>query len=236
MKYKLCLFAYSFSHKKTFDILNLCLRKGFLNLIVIASPYKRLKIKSSWIPAENRINKTWKKAKEICLKNNINYYELYHDDFAKIRKIIKSHKINIGIISGARILNKKIINIFKYGILNLHPGKIPETSGLDSFYWMIKKEIYPYVTAHFVDKYVDRGKIIMEEKIPVLKKDNFFSLKKRIYNKELSTFRKILHLIKDGKKIKCFPVKNYSKNNQLSTFEKKSIYKIFNVWKNKLIK
>ena len=57
----------------------------------------------------------------------------------KIKLIVKKYKINIGIISGARIIDKKIIKLFKYGIINLHPGKIPETSGLDSFFGQLKK-------------------------------------------------------------------------------------------------
>ena len=76
----------------------------------------------------------------------------------------RKYKINLGIISGARIIDKKIIKLFKYGIINFHPGKIPETSGLDSFFWTIKKNIYPSVTAHFIDQYVDRGKILINSK------------------------------------------------------------------------
>ena len=163
----------------------------------------------------------------MCLKK-IKYFELRHKNYAKIKLIVKKYKINIGIISGARILDKKIIKLFKYGIINLHPGKIPETSGLDSFFWTIKKNIYPSVTAHFIDKYVDRGKILINKRVKLLINDDFQSLSKRIYKSEINILKKILVIIKNNKTFSTKPVLNYTKNEQLDVNEKK-IYILINL-------
>ena len=138
-KYKVCIFSYSFKHKKTNDIINLLSKEKCLD-IVLAAPKQNLKLKSDWKPKlKKKKSKDLYTTKNLCLKKKIKYFELRHKNYAKIKLIVKKYKINIGIISGARILDKKIIKLFKYGIINLHPGKIPETSGLDSFFGQLKK-------------------------------------------------------------------------------------------------
>ena len=225
VKYKLCVFSYSFKHKKSYDFINLLAKKNLIGL-VIASPKEKLFIKSKWQPHLKNFKKKSiiLSSKEICKKYKINYVELKHSNFIEINKICKKTKINIGVIAGARILKKNVIKIFKHGIINFHPGKIPETSGLDSFFWMLKKNANPYVTAHFIDKYVDRGRIIKKKKIPVKKNDDFFSLKNRIYNYERILLSEISEKLKLKKKIRSTLIKNYSKNEQLSTKDKKNIY------------
>ena len=172
--------------------------------------------------------------KYLCKKNDINYLPSRHDDYLKIKKTIQKKKINLGIISGARIIKPEILKLFKYGIINFHPGKIPETSGLDSLYWTIKKRVMPYVTAHFIDRYVDKGKVILEKKIKVFKKDDYKSIDDRIYQNQLYLLKKIINKLKKKELIKSKKVKNYSKNKQLSTKMKKTIYEDFDSWKNEL--
>jgi folate-dependent phosphoribosylglycinamide formyltransferase PurN len=235
-RYKVCIFAYSFKHKKTNDLINLVSRVKCLD-IVIAAPKKKLKIKSSWIP-KNKNKKIVKlyQTRDLCIKRNINYTLSSHDNFLKIKKIVKKYRINLGIISGARIIDKRIIKLFKFGIINFHPGKIPETSGLDALYWTIKKKIHPYVTAHFIDKYVDKGKIIFQSKIKVLIQDDYHSLSNRIYKGQLDLLKKILVIIKNNHNFSTKFVYKYLKNDQLNTNQKKNIYKEYYNWKKNLIK
>tara|TARA_Y100000768_G_scaffold388539_1_gene385060 strand:- start:816 stop:1535 length:720 start_codon:yes stop_codon:yes gene_type:complete len=234
--YRICLFSYAFPHKKTNDFIKI-LQKEKLLKVVIGAPKIKLKIKSNWKP-KSKIRTKGKLylTKYMCKKNNINYLYSKHDNYSEIRKLIKKYKINLGIISGSRILKPNIIKLFEYGIINFHPGKIPETSGLDSLYWTIKKKISPFVTIHFIDKYVDKGRIISEKKVKLIKKDTITSLSDRIYQNQLYLLRNILSIIKKNKKIKSRLIKNYSKNEQLSTEEKKEIFNSFEYWKKNKIK
>ncbi len=236
-KYKVCIFAYSFKHKKTNDFINLLSEKNCLDL-VIATPKEKLKIKSNWKPQKkNKKFLSLKVTKDLCLEKGINYLEIKHKNIIKIKSIIKKYKINLGIVSGARIIDKKIIKLFKYGIINFHPGKIPETSGLDSFFWTIKKNIYPYVTAHFIDKYVDKGKILIQKKINIFRNDDFYSLNGRIYMEQINLLKKISFIINKNENFYGKLVTNYKKNDQLNTNEKKNIYyKEYHNWKKKLIR
>ncbi len=236
-KYKICIFAYSFKHKKTNDFIKILSKSNCLD-IIIANPKENLKIKSNWKPQnKKKIVPKLDKAKDLCLKRDIKYFELKHKNFLKIKSMIKKYQINLGIISGARILDKKIIKLFKYGIINFHPGKIPETSGLDSLYWTVNKQIPPYVTAHFIDKNIDKGKIIFQKKVEVFIKDNFYTLTNRIYKEQITLLKKISIIIKNNNSFLTKSVLNYAKNNQLSTNEKKYIYyDKFKYWKKKIIK
>ena len=73
-------------------------------------------------------------------------------------------RVKTAIISGARIIKRDVIKLFANGIVNFHPGMIPETSGLDSFHHSIAQNCSMGVTVHLIDHRVDAGKFIFFEK------------------------------------------------------------------------
>ena len=67
-KYKVCIFAYSFKHKKTNDYINLLIKENCLDL-VIATPKEKLQIKSNWKPQKKtKRNLNLETTKDLCLK------------------------------------------------------------------------------------------------------------------------------------------------------------------------
>ena len=84
-----------------------------------------------------------------------------------------------------KILSKKIINNYKDKILNIHPSLLPKYKGLYTHKRVIKnKEKFTGCTVHLVSSKLDSGKIILQKKIKVLKKDNENSLAKRVLKVE----------------------------------------------------
>ena len=80
-----------------------------------------------------------------------------------------------------KIISKKIINIYKNRILNIHPSLLPKYKGLNTHKRVIKnKEKFTGCTVHLVNSKLDSGKIILQKKVRVLKKDNENSLFKRV--------------------------------------------------------
>ena len=80
-----------------------------------------------------------------------------------------------------KILSKKIINIYKNRILNIHPSLLPKYKGLNTHKRVIKnKEKFTGCTVHLVNSKLDSGKIILQKKVRVLKKDSENSLFKRV--------------------------------------------------------
>ena len=88
-----------------------------------------------------------------------------------------------------KILSKKIINIYKNKILNIHPSLLPKYKGLNTHKRVIKnKEKFTGCTVHLVNSKLDSGKIILQKKIKVFKKDNEYSLAKRVLKVENLTY------------------------------------------------
>ena len=100
----------------------------------------------------------------------------------KIQIITKKNKINLICLAGfMKILSKQIINVYKDRILNIHPSLLPKYKGLNTHKRVIKnKEKFTGCTVHLVSSKLDSGKIILQKKIKVLKKDNENSLSKRV--------------------------------------------------------
>ena len=80
-----------------------------------------------------------------------------------------------------KILSKQIINVYKNRILNIHPSLLPKYKGLNTHKRVIKnKEKFTGCTVHMVNSKLDSGKIILQKKIKIFKKDNENSLSKRV--------------------------------------------------------
>ena len=101
---------------------------------------------------------------------------------SKILINLKNHNINLICLAGfMKILSKKIINTYKSRILNIHPSLLPKYKGLNTHKRVIKnKEKFTGCTVHLVNSKLDSGKIILQKKVKILKKDNENSLSKRV--------------------------------------------------------
>ena len=101
------------------------------------------------------------------------------------QKVLSNYKIEMICLAGfMQILSKKFINTWQNKIINIHPSYLPKNKGLNPQKQVLdEKSSYSGCTVHLVSSKVDSGKIILQKKIKVFKKDN---------EKKLSS--KILHL------------------------------------------
>ncbi len=122
--------------------------------------------------------------REISENFDLPYHVVQHDS-PEAHDIIKSREIDLGIITGARILEKETIDLFDCGIINFHPGLIPEVRGLDALKWSIYHGIAPGVTSHLIDQHVDAGSVLIRREISVYEDDTPLDLSHRLYETEL---------------------------------------------------
>jgi len=119
-------------------------------------------------------------------KNKIKYlfvnYKNKNNAESKILINLKNNNISFICLAGfMKILSKKIINTYKNKILNIHPSLLPKYKGLNTHKRVIKnKEKFTGCTVHLVNSKLDEGKIILQKKVRVVKKDNENSLSKRV--------------------------------------------------------
>ena len=69
--------------------------------------------------------------------------------------------------------------------MNIHPSLLPNYKGLNTHRRVVEnKEKFTGCTVHLVNTRLDSGKIILQKKIKILKKDNENSLAKKILKLE----------------------------------------------------
>ena len=200
---KLALFVYNFPHKKTQDFLLKLFLGGFKIEFVIAADPIKLNLPPSNLRVKLRhINLNH--PKNICTKLNIPYKVVDHNSL-KVSDLLKKENIDIGIIAGARIFKENIIESVKKGIINFHPGLIPQIRGLDALKKAILYDVPLGVTAHLVDERIDAGRIIKKEIIPIYRDDNLIDLSLRLHETQVNMLPEVLKIVED-KEIEDFPL------------------------------
>ena len=104
----------------------------------------------------------------------------------EILKLLKKKKINLICLAGfMKILSKNFIQNFKGQILNIHPSLLPKYKGLNTHERAIKnKDRYSGCTVHFVTAKLDSGKIIIQKKVKINKKDTPRTLANKVLAEE----------------------------------------------------
>jgi phosphoribosylglycinamide formyltransferase-1 len=104
----------------------------------------------------------------------------------EILELLKKKKINLICLAGfMRILSKNFIQNFKGQILNIHPSLLPKYKGLNTHDRAIKnKDRYSGCTVHFVTDKLDSGKIIIQKKVKINKKDTPRTLANKVLAEE----------------------------------------------------
>jgi len=118
--------------------------------------------------------------KKVLNFNNNKINEKKNLDF-----LIKK-EINFICLAGfMKILSKNFIKKFKGKIINIHPSLLPKYKGLNTHERVINNnENISGCSVHYVTAKLDSGKIIMQKKVKISKKDTAISLRKKILKKE----------------------------------------------------
>jgi folate-dependent phosphoribosylglycinamide formyltransferase PurN len=227
----IALFAYSFPHRKTHDFLLEIKLAGYINVIVFAAPWKRLRSTKSekLFFGEIRTAKSLN-TRDICRALDFQYCEVEHDDFYQISNLVKNNKITTGLVAGARILKKDIINLFENGIVNFHPGKLPETSGLDATFYSLKNRVPLGVTCHLIDHRVDAGYFLFFEELLLSLEDSIEIIIENNYQLQIIALRKFLKNLLMKKTVPS-AIHRPQKNVPMMLDEKLKVLAEFSSWK-----
>ena len=112
----------------------------------------------------------------------------FNNNFSENKILNYINKKNIKFICLAgfmKILSKNFIKKFEGKIINIHPSLLPKYKGLNTHKRALKnKEKFAGCTVHYVTIKLDSGKIILQKKVKIKKKDTVNSLKKKVLKKE----------------------------------------------------
>ena len=136
-------------------------------------------------------------AKRKNIKNKVFNFINKKEAENKVLKELKKEKIELICLAGfMKILSKNFIQKFKGKILNIHPSLLPKYKGLNTHLRAIKnKDKYSGCTVHLVNSKLDAGKIILQKKIKIKKKETPKSLSKRVLKEEHILYPKAIKKI-----------------------------------------
>ena len=125
----------------------------------------------------------------------LNFNKTKFEKFAM--KELSKRKIELICLAGfMKILSKNFIRNFKGKIINIHPSLLPKYKGLNTFKRILKnKEKVTGCTVHYVDEKLDNGRIIVKKKVWIHKKENSFSLKKKVQTEEYKAYSSAIRRI-----------------------------------------
>ncbi len=112
-------------------------------------------------------------------------------------KVFEKKHINIICLAGfMKILSKSFIKKFDGRILNIHPSLLPKYKGLNTHLRAIQNnEQYSGCTVHFVNSKIDSGKIILQKRVKIFKKDTAKSLAARVLIQEHALYPRALNKV-----------------------------------------
>lgn len=166
---KIIALVYDFPHKKSQEgLFELCLHGQKPDLAIGAPP-----VELNFYHSKERIaprGLSYGHPRDVCRCLGIPYVSAPHNSDSCI-DFVKDLKADLGIVLGARIIKQPTILAFRLGILNMHPGILPDNRGLDNLKWSILNDLPIGVTAHLIDESIDRGRLVCQETVPVFYED-----------------------------------------------------------------
>ena len=112
----------------------------------------------------------------------------------RLLNLLKRNRIKFICLAGfMKILSSKFIKQFNGKIINIHPSLLPRYKGLNTHSRAIQnKDKFTGCSVHYVTEKLDSGKIIIQKKIKILKKDTPKSLAEKVLKQEHKLYPKAI--------------------------------------------
>ncbi len=116
--------------------------------------------------------------------------------------IIKNFQPDLIAVFGTPIIAKEILEIPKYGAINLHGGISPEYKGGNTIFWALYNNDLKKVgaTIHYMVEKVDSGKVLAKVYPDLNEKDDEFSASAKTFKYATEEFTNIIKWIQNNKK------------------------------------
>ncbi|BBA84858.1 methionyl-tRNA formyltransferase [endosymbiont of Pachyrhynchus infernalis] len=202
MNNKLKIIFFGSSYFSLSILENICKFNKFLFLYIITKD-NNLKINKN-----NYINLI----KLFSIKNGINILQSRNLNENIINIIKKSNPDLIIIASYGNLIPNSIINIPKFGCINIHCSILPKWKGPFPIYWqIISGEKESGITIIKINSKLDSGNIIFQKKCKISEKENYVSLEKKLIDISCESIIYLLHKYINNEKIN--EIKQINNNN-----------------------
>jgi len=155
---------------------------------------------------------------DIIAGRNIHHIEVDNHNSEETERILMKLCPDLIVLGDTRILKKNIINIPGMGLINVHPGYLPDVRGNNPYLWAIVHDLYQGVTVHFIDENIDTGPMIMRQKICMKPKVSYPSLLAEINRVCGELLKEVMRFLIAGG-VQCLPQDKF-KTSAIKTFSK----------------
>ena len=161
-----------------------------LKNLIKFSKIKNSSISIDLIITNNSKAKGLRFSNQFNIKKSVSSFKDSKTAEAKILNLLKKENIDFICLAGfMKILSKNFIKKFNGKIVNIHPSLLPKYKGLNTHIKAIQnKDKVAGCTVHFVTAKLDSGKIILQKKVKILKKDTPTSLAKKVLKQEYKLY------------------------------------------------
>ncbi len=80
---------------------------------------------------------------------------------------LTNYDLDLIVFGGTRIIRGEILDYPKNGVINSHPGLLPECRGSASPAWSVYHDIPIGSSTHFCDNGIDTGELLLRREVPV---------------------------------------------------------------------
>ena len=153
---------------------------------------------------EDRCGGLWQPTKKTYLERTFDFFHFQSLSDEKFISFLGEKKYDVCIQGGTGILKLNVIKKFTQGVLNFHPGNLPQYRGCSAPEWQLYENDYVYCTCHLIDEGIDTGDIYCAKKLDV-SYDSYEHFRASVYP-EVSKF--VVEVVKKvilTKKIACVP-------------------------------
>lgn len=137
--------------------------------------------------------------KESALKHNIPVLQPANLKSSDFLEELKGYRANLQIVVAFRMLPEVVWTMPELGTFNLHASLLPQYRGAAPINWaIINGEKETGVTTFFLKHEIDTGRIIYQEKEPILENDDVGTLYERLMQKGAALVLKTVKAIETG--------------------------------------
>ena len=112
---------------------------------------------------------------------------------------LKSYNADLQVVVAFRMLPEVVWSMPAKGTFNLHSSLLPQYRGAAPINWaVINGETETGVTTFFIEKDIDTGKIIFQDKEPISPEDNAGTLYERLMRKGANLVVRTVNAIQEG--------------------------------------
>lgn len=163
--------------------------------------------------------------KKIALDNDLEVYQPTSVNTPSSLDKIKALKPDLLVTAAyGKILRKKILNIPKYGCINLHPSLLPKYRGPSPINWaLFRGDSVTGTSVFFMNKKMDAGDIILQSKLSIQPNDNYGTLSNKLSEKGAQDVMNAIFFIEQGMDSPALQNDRYATYSHLITRETRQI-------------